>query len=167
MLGLRWSDVALEQGRISVRQSLTVVRHEPVFQPTKTSAGTRGIALDDGTVAVLRSWRAQQAQERLLVGPGWNDSSLVFTMPDGSLVHPESFSKVFDRRVAAWRFPHLTIHGLRHTLATVALTSGVHPRVVQERLGHSTIAVTLQIYSHVTPTLHDEAARAVASQMLR
>ena len=78
-----------------------------------------------------------------------------------------AFSKVFDRRVAAWKFPHLTIHGLRHTWATLALEGGVHPRVVQERLGHSTIAVTLQTYSHVSPTLHDEAARGVAASILR
>ena len=101
------------------------------------------------------------------MGVGWQDpNGQVFTTPDGSLVHPEAFSKVFDRRVAAWGFPHLTIHGLRHTWATVALTNGVHPRVVQERLGHSTIAVTLQTYSHVTPSLHDDAARKVASQLL-
>lgn len=78
--------------------------------------------------------------------------------------HPPTWAgKVFDRRVAAWRLPHLTIHGLRHTWATLALKGGVHPRVVQERLGHSTIAVTLDTYSHVSPTLHDEAARAIAA----
>lgn len=166
VLGLRWDDVDLGQGRLSIHRSLTVVRHDPVFQPTKTTASKRSVALDDGTVAALRAWKAQQAQERLLVGAGWQDNGLVFTMPDGSLVHPESFSKVFDRRVAAWRFPHLTIHGLRHTWATVALASGVHPRVVQERLGHSTIAITLQTYSHVTATLHDDAARQVAGRIL-
>jgi integrase len=167
VLGLRWSDVDLDAGRLSIQQSLTVVAHVPTFAPTKTAKGRRGIALDDGSVAALRSWKAQQARERLQMGAGWTDTGLVFTMPDGTLVHPESFSKVFDRRVAAWKYPHLTIHGLRHTWATVALTKGVHPRVVQERLGHSTIAITLQTYSHVAPSLHDDAARSVAGDMLR
>ena len=117
-------------------------------------------------MAVLRAWKAQQARERLLVGSGWADTGLVFTMPDGTLVHPGAFSKVFDRRVAVWGYPHLTIHGLRHPWATVALSSGMHPRVVQKRLGHSTLAVTLQTNSHVTPSLHDDAARSVAGKLL-
>lgn len=101
------------------------------------------------------------------MGAGWKDiEGQKFTTPDGSLVHPESFSKVFDRRVAAWKCPHLTIHGLRHTWATVALSNGILPRVVQERFGHATVAVTLQTYSHVTPSLHDDAARKVATQLL-
>jgi len=166
VLGLRWSDVDLDAGRLSIRQSLTVVQHHPIFEAPKTAKGTRGIALDPGTVEVLREWRRQQLEERLLLGAGWIDNGLVFTMATGELVHPEAFSKVFDRRVAVWKLPHLTIHGLRHTWATLALEGGVHPRVVQERLGHSTIAVTLGTYSHVSPTLHDEAARAVASSFL-
>ena len=166
VLGLRWTDGDLEGAKLSIQQSLTVVGHRPTFAPTKTARGRRLVSLDDGTVAALRSWKAQQATERLLMGEGWTDTGLVFTNADGTLVHPESFSKVFDRRVSAWDFPHLTIHGLRHTWATVALTHGVHPRVVQERLGHSTIAVTLQTYSHVTPALHDDAARAVGERLL-
>lgn len=166
VLGLRWSDVDLEAGRLSIRQSLTVVQHRPIFEAPKTAKGRRAVALDPATVAVLREWRRQQLQERMLMGSGWADLDLVFTQPTGELVHPEAFSKVFDRRVAAWRLPRLTIHGLRHTWATLALAGGVHPRVVQERLGHSTIAVTLGTYSHVSPTLHDEAARSVAAGFL-
>ena len=166
VLGLRWSDIDLEGAKLSIQQSLTVVRHQPTFAPTKTARGRRLVSLDDGTVAALRSWKTRQAAERLLMGEGWTETGLIFTNANGMLVHPESFSKVIERRVTSWGFPQLTVHGLRHTWATVALTNGVHPRVVQERLGHSTIAVTLQTYSHVTPALHDEAARAVGEQML-
>lgn len=166
VLGLRWNDVDLEAGRMSVRQSLTVVNHRLVFESPKTARGTRPIALDAGTVGVLREWRRRQLEERMLLGAGWPDTGLVFTDPLGHPAHPEAFSKVFDRRVARWGLPHLTVHGLRHTWATLALVAGVHPRVVQERLGHSTIAITLQTYSHVTATLHDEAARSVASGIL-
>ncbi len=72
---------------------------------------------------------------------------------------------MFERRVRAWKYATLTVHGLRHSWATAALERGVHPRVVQERLGHSSIAATLGLYSHVSPTLHEEAARAVAGEL--
>ncbi len=82
----------------------------------------------------------------------------MFAKVDGDPLHPERFSREFDRRVVRWELPKITVHGLRHTWATMALQAGVHPRVVQERLGHSTIAVTMNTYSHVVPALQEEAA---------
>ncbi len=81
-------------------------------------------------------------------------------------LRPEGVSNTFKRRVRQAGLALLTLKGLCHTWATLALEQGIHPRVVQERLGHSTIAITLGIYSHVTPTLHDEAAGIVASLIL-
>jgi integrase len=86
----------------------------------------------------------------------------VFHQPDGRRLRPNAVSDAFLRRARRRGLPRLTLHGLRHTWATLALEHGVHPRVVQERLGHSTIAITLDIYSHVAPTLHDEAATLIA-----
>lgn len=105
-------------------------------------------------------------QERLLVGTDFDDLDLVFHQPDGSWLRPNAVSEVFLRRVRRYNLPRLTLKGLRHTWATLALEQGIHPRVVQERLGHSTIAITLGIYSHVSPTLHDEAADLVAGLFL-
>jgi integrase len=107
-------------------------------------------------VDVLKAWKRQQADGRLALGPGYRDHGLVFAKVDGTPIHPERFSREFDRRVERWGLPKLTVHGLRHTWATLALQAGVQPKVVQERLGHSVIAVTLRVYSHVTPTLHAE-----------
>ena len=90
----------------------------------------------------------------------------MFHQPDGACLRPDAVSAQFLRRVEKHGLPRLTLHGLRHTWATLALEQGIHPRVVQERLGHSTIAITLGIYSHVSPTLHDQAAAAVAMQIL-
>ena len=90
----------------------------------------------------------------------------MFHQPDGACLRPDAVSAVFLRRVEQYGLPRLTLHGLRHTWATLALEQGIHPRVVQERLGHSTIAITLGIYSHVAPTLHDEAAQLVADLVL-
>lgn len=115
---------------------------------------------------VLRGWRKRQLAERMMLAESYRDHDLVFAKVDGDPLHPEQFSREFDRRVVRWKLPKITVHGLRHTWATMALRAGVHPRVVQERLGHSTIAVTMQVYSHVSPTLHDEAADLVAGQLL-
>jgi integrase len=153
-LGLRWSDVDLDAGRARIVQTRNVVS---VGEP-KTARGRRPISLDQATIAVLRSHRRRMLQERLLVGPDFDDLGLVFHQPDGSWLRPDAVSEVFLRRVRRSGLPRLTLKGLRHTWATLALEQGIHPRVVQERLGHSTIAITLGIYSHVTPTLHDEAA---------
>ncbi len=86
--------------------------------------------------------------------------------PDGLCLKPDAVSAAFVRRVKRAGLPRLTLKGLRHTWATLALERGIHPRVVQERLGHSTIAITLGIYSHVAPTLHDEAAHLIGSFVL-
>lgn len=100
------------------------------------------------------------------MGPDFDDRGLVFHYPHGSCLKPDAVSAVFERRVRRAGLPALTLKGLRHTWATLALERGIHPRVVQERLGHSTIAITLGIYSHVAPTLHDEAAQVVADLLL-
>jgi integrase len=165
-LGLRWSDVDLDAGRLRVVQTIIQVRSKATVGEPKTARGRRPIALDAGTVAVLREHRQRALEERMLVGPAFADRGLVFHYPDGSCLKPDAVSAAFVRRVRAAELPRLTLKGLRHTWATVALERGIHPRVVQERLGHSTIAITLGIYSHVAPTLHDEAAQLVADLVL-
>jgi integrase len=165
-LGLRWKDVDLDKGRLSVVQTITQTRSKVTIGEPKTAHGRRSIALDPATVAVLRDHRKMMLEERLLVGPDFADDGLVFHHPDGACLRPEAVSAHFVRRDGQLGLPTLTLHGLRHTWATLALEQGIHPRVVQERLGHSTIAITLGIYSHVSPTLHDEAAAAVAKAVL-
>lgn len=165
-LGVRWSDIDLDAGRLRVVQTITQVRSKVAIGEPKTAKGRRSISLDDGTVAVLRAHRKLMLEERLLVGPDFNDEGLVFHYPDGACLRPDAVSAQFLRRVNRYGLTRLTLHGLRHTWATLALEQGVHPRVVQERLGHSTIAITLGIYSHVAPTLHDEAAATVAKYIL-
>ena len=105
-------------------------------------------------------------EQRLLVGSGFVDQDFVFCEPDGSPLHPERVYQAFKRRVHKHDFPTLSPHGLRHTWATIALANGVHPRVVQERLGHAHISITLQTYSHVQPTMHDDAAALVAGLIM-
>ena len=165
-VGLRWADVDLDSGRARVLQTLVQVGSKVSVGEPKTTQGRRGLSLDPATVSVLREHRRRMAQERLLVGPDFNDLGLIFHKPDGTWLHPNAVSEVFLRRGASYGLPRLTLHGLRHTWATLALERGIHPNVVQERLGHSTITITLGIYSHVSPTLHDEAAALVADLVL-
>lgn len=166
-LGLSWSSLDLDAGRMSITRTLVDLDgDEPVWSDPKTARGRRSIALDPGSVAVLRAVRATQAQERLLVGAGYVDHDLVFARPDGRPLHPERFSRTFGEQVAKHGLPPLSVHGLRHSWATLALQAGVHPKVVQERLGHSTIGVTLDVYSHVMPSMETDAADRVAALIL-
>jgi integrase len=129
----------------------------------KTAKGRRTVTLDSGTVAALREHRKRQAAERLLMGAGWTDLDLVFCHPDGTMVHPERFSRGFLETVARIGLPRIRLHDLRHGWATMALQAGIHPKVVQERLGHANISITLDTYSHVTAGLHEDAAEQVAA----
>ena len=164
-LGLRWATWTSRQAAHRFVQTVIQVRGQVVLGEPKTAQGRRAIDLDTWTVAALRTHRIRMAEERLLVGPDFADSGLVFHDPSGAPLRPESVSRSFARRVAAGGLSPLTLHGLRHTWATLALHNGVHPRVVQERLGHVTIAITLGIYSHVSPTLHAQAAQSIADTM--
>lgn len=169
-LGLAWSALDLDAGRVSIRRTLVDVTtveegRRPTFHDPKTTRGTRVVALDPTTVATLRDWRTELAKEcaRHGVEPAHD---LVFTHDDGRPRHPGHTSRTFERRVRRLGLPCIRVHDLRHTWASLALESGVHPKVVSERLGHSTITITLEIYSHVMPGMQADAATRVAGLIL-
>ena len=163
VLGLRWRDVDLDAGRIAVTQTLVTVRNKPSYSTPKTAKGRRSVALDAATVAALREHRRVQIEERLVFGQDWPDSDLVFRLEDGEAIHPDRFSAWFERHIKATGLPPIRLHDLRHTHATLALSAGVHPKVVSERLGHSTVSITLDTYSHAIPAMQEEAAEKVAA----
>jgi len=164
VLGLRWADLDLKAGHLSVKQTITASNYVVIVGPTKTARSRRRIELDPVTVEALKRHRKAQAAERLAAGSEWLSEDLVFCEPNGAPLHPDRFTRQFRRAVSKVDVsPIRGPHDLRHTWATLALKAGVHPKVVSDRLGHSTISITLDIYSHVTPTLDAEAANAVAS----
>jgi integrase len=163
ILGLPWSGVDLKRSRLSVTRSLVTVNGRTEFSPPKTSKGRRVVALDRETVAVLRSHRATQAQQKLLLGPMHEDHDLVICQPIGRPIDPDGFSKKFRRQVKNLGLPPIRLHDARHTHATMALQAGVHVKVVSERLGHSSIALTLDTYSHAIPAMQEEAAEQIAA----
>jgi integrase len=168
-LGLRWEDVDLTKRRLSVNRTLVEIADYRsgdtglAWGTPKTARGRRSISLDTETVTELRAHRARQHQERLAAGAGYADQGLVFSSRTGEPLHPKVVSNQFRKAVARHAMPYLSVHGLRHSWATLALQAGIHPKIVQERLGHSTIAITLDIYSHVNPAMDADAANTVAA----
>lgn len=157
-LGVRWSDVDLDAKLVRIAQQRVVVGGTVRVGAPKTNAGVRSLAIDGATVAALRSWKAEQSAERLLMGAGWADTDgLVFTHPDGSGLWPQTITARFRTIAGELGYPAIGLHGLRHSAATFMIASGVSPKLVAERLGHSHIAITLALYSHVLPA-HDQAA---------
>ena len=166
VLGVRWKDIDLDSGQLAIVQTVTNVDGRLTISTPKTTRSRRVIYLDETTVAVLRQHRKQQLEEQLAAGPDWDGSSdLAFTDEIGRPVRPEWFSKEFGRIVEASGVPRIRLHDVRHTYATLALKAGVHAKVVSERLGHSSIAITLDLYSHVTPGMARGAADLVASKI--
>jgi len=158
-LGLLWTDIDFASGRLVVNRAL---HRQPrvgcVFVEPKTSRSRRTVYLAPGTVTVLTEHRRRQVKDQLAAGPEWNDSGLVFASPLGRAVDGTWTNKWFHRALDQAQVPQIRIHDLRHTAATHLLNRGVHPKVVQELLGHSTISLTLDTYSHVAPALHAEVA---------
>lgn len=166
VLGLRWADVDLDAGRLAVRHTIGRVGGKVMAGEPKTAKSKRSIALDPATVAVLRRHRIAQLEERLEWGGLHQDRDLVFAREDGAPVHPEAIGRALRGIAKAAGVRPVRTHDLRHGWATAALEAGVHPKVVSDRLGHSKVSVTLDVYSHVAPAVEEEAARLVASKLL-
>jgi integrase len=162
LLGLRWEDLDFDAATVTIRRALVVVGYKVMIRPTKTDR-PRVIALDAGMVAILNEWRRFQLEERLAWGPAYHDSGYIFTKEDGSPLHPDETSKRFNRLLASVAIPRIRFHDVRHTWATTALAAGVHPKIVAERLGHGSIQITLDTYSHVMPQQDRAAGELVAS----
>jgi integrase len=166
LLGLRWSDVDLTSGRIAIRNTLVMVDGKPAMAEPKTAKGRRSLTLAPQVLEAVRGHRARQAAERLSWGPDYIDSGLVVTTEDGRPLHPESLSGLFVRQAKRAGLSPIRLHDLRHSVASILLAQGVHPKVVSEQLGHATIALTLDTYSHVIPSLQEEAAGVIAAAVL-
>jgi len=164
ILGLRWSDVDLDECRVSISQIRTVARYQVVTQTPKTDKGTRTIALDPATTHALRAHRVAQLEEKVLLGPGYrNEAGLVFTNADGSAIHPERFSSWFKQLCGKSGLPTIRLHDVRHSYVTALLGNGVALKVVSQRIGHSSPMVTMTIYQHVLPA-DDEAAAVIGAR---
>ncbi len=159
LLGLRWEDVDLTVGRLVVQRALQRQRGAGlVLTQPKTARSRRTILLSRRAITALHRHREYQNVGRLQAGSEWHDHGLVFCNPFGAPLDPSWQTSVFKNALKAGGLPPIRFHDLRHTAATLLLTQGVHPKVVSEMLGHTTITLTLDTYSHLLPVLHAQAA---------
>ena len=161
LAGLRWRDVDLDAGTLTVAQQRTTANYTVVITTPKAKS-QRQLLLAPATVAALRGHLQRQRKERMALGPDWTDSGYVFVDEAGVEIHPQRFTKLFDEVLKRTGAPKIRLHDLRHTMASLALEAGVHPKVVQEQLGHSAIAVTLDTYSHVPQAVRRDSADKIA-----
>lgn len=158
ILALRWRNVDLERGTVRVVESLEQTKAGLRFKAPKTEKA-RAIALPRYAIEELRRLKREQAEQLLALGVRQTAETLVCAREDGEPLQPRSLTHEFSRLVARMKdLPRVRFHDLRHSHATQLLATGVHPKVAQERLGHSTISTTLDLYLHVTETMQEDAA---------
>lgn len=158
LLGLQWPEVDLDAALVRVRWQLKREEGKWVWKQPKTRRSRRQIALSASTVAALRAHQAAQAQERERLGAAWEDHGLVFCTQLGRPLGARNIYRAFQGHVEKASLPRVRFHDLRHTCATLLLAGRVNPKIVSEMLGHATVAITLDIYSHVLPDMQQDAA---------
>ena len=164
VIGLRWEDVDLDAGLLLVQRSVVQIGGQVIEGAPKTRHSKRVVPLDSTTTTALRAHKRRQAQEHLIAGAAWQDEvGRVFTRQDGRGLIPEYLSRTFKGHAGSAGVPVIRFHDLRHTTATLALAGGVAMRVVSDRLGHSTTAITSDLYTKV----YDETAREAAEKIAR
>jgi len=165
-LALRWQDIDMQNGLISFVQNVyRVGRRGLIVQPVKTNASAASLDMDEELASLLRAHRIQQLEHRLRVGDAYDDHDLVFSNDLGGYRDPPSVSQAFARFARRAGVEGFTLHGLRHFRAAVLIKAGLHPKIIQERLRHDNIGITLDIYGHLMPGLQKEAAKAFTAIM--
>ena len=161
IVALKWEDINFEKNYLSVKRSIVFVPREGyLIKAPKTASGVRPIDLSGSVIKQLKEFKAAQAVNQLAAGSYWKNEGWVLTNPDGSHLNPNSITKAFKALRERFNMPDAPLHGLRHTHATLLLEEGIEREVVQKRLGHTSIVVTSDIYSHVTRRLQRKAADA-------
>ncbi len=164
-VGLPWSNTRLTDGQIDIRVQVVQLAWETITSTPKSAVGQRTITLDADTIKVLRAWKRFQNEARLKAGAAWTDSGLAFTRQDGSGWHPGQVSDWFLRIARAAGLPPITLHGLRHGAASLALAAGTDVKVVSSELGHATTHFTQDTYQTVFPEVARAAAEATAAML--
>jgi integrase len=162
LLGLRWSDIELDHGRVRVQRTLQRQRERGLtFTQPKTSRSRRTILLSQRAIVALRQHKVQQDEVRASAGQDWHAGDLVFCGAHGGPLEPSAVTVRFKQALAASGLPTMRFHDLRHTAATLLFAQNMNPKLVSEMLGHSTISITLDTYSHYVPAMHEQAAAAM------
>ena len=166
VLGLRWDDLDAKASTVTVKRQWKRGEKGFILAPPKTDRGRRIPDIDAETVTVLKQWRRRQLEERMAYEGEWHESDFIFTRKDGRPHDVDVVSQRFNRLVRRAGLPRLRYHDLRHTHSTLLLLAGVPPHVVSMRLGHKSVAFTLQQYAHVLPQQQADAVERLADRLL-
>jgi integrase len=162
ILGLSWPDLDLDNRTLRVHRAVQRLNKGLQITDVKTERSRRTIALPEGVIPVLKDRRVRQLEERLKAGLRWQDTGLVFTNPNGGPLEPITLHRNYKRLLKAAGLPvEMRFHDLRHSAASLLLAQGVQLRIIMELLGHSSIALTANTYSHVMPAAMQEVARTM------
>jgi integrase len=166
LLGIRWDDADLDRGTLRVGRALVREGGRHVVGETKTRRGRRRVNLTPRTVAALKAHRKRQLEQRVRLAGLYQDYGLIFPSENGTPLNPRNLVKrSFKPLLKKADLPEIRFHDLRHTCATLLLGRSVHPKIVQELLGHATIAMTLDTYSHYLPSMGDQASGAMGDAL--
>jgi integrase len=157
ILALRWSDIDLERRQLNVVQQITVERNRPVLKQLKTENSVRVVSFGRATAKVLAAHRERQRAEAEFAGSAWKDTGLVFTTALGGWLDPSNFGRLMDSLIDKAGVPRITPKGLRHTAQSVGRIVVGDDKVMQERLGHADIGITLGTYTHTVSEQHRQA----------
>ena len=166
LLALGWQDVDMKNGTVSVRRTLTRNGGSIEMGDPRTKKSRRSIRLTPRAIESLEAHLQRQLREIGILGDRYKNQGMLFTTSTGSPINPSNLrQKGFARLLKEARLPHIRFHDLRHTCAMLLLAQGTHPKYVQELLGHATIAITMDTYSHVMPGMSDHTARAMQNAL--
>jgi integrase len=160
VLALKWQDINFEQAQLQVQRIFTrAPGNRYIEAEPKTEKSRRSIMLASITLETLKLHRIRQLEAKLQAGSAWKDNDLVFCTSLGTPLNPNWVLGRFKKLLERAELPHIRFHDLRHNIATLLLCMGIHPRIVQELLGHNRIQETMDTYSHVLPSIHKEAIK--------
>ena len=167
LLALRWSDIDFENKLLKVRSNMVRGEKGYLIKAPKSEAGIRDLHIGDDLLDELKQAREQYLADKLAYGRGFQDLNFVIRQADGSPIMPDSMTRKWVRFVEQHELPHIRLHDLRHSHATALMMAGVNPRVVQQRMGHSDVNITLNTYTHVLPEMDIETAELLDQIMLK
>lgn len=161
IFGLKWKDIDFNNQILSIRRTLQRIKNKGyvLLDATKTDGSRRSVTLTDSVIQLLKQIKDKQEKDKLIFGSAYDDQDLVFATPEGKFLNMENLTRNFGRMVKKLDVPYVRFHDLRHCHATILMLQGVHPKIVSERLGHSSTKLTMDTYSHVMPNMQREAAQ--------
>lgn len=166
-LALKWSDIDFENKKITVNKTAARIKEKQTLQTPKTKNSKRVISIDPATLSILRSWKKDQIKIYFKNGKHFEgDENFIFTNQRGEWVHIHNFIRYFKRFIADHKLKPITPHGLRHTHASLLFSAGVEPKNISDRLGHSTVQITLDLYTHITEEQRTDTVEKLIEYMV-